>query len=187
MAALAAKQDLVPLLEQSLHALYLGTDPTARREADRWLQRLQRGAEGWELSDAILGGRTPLCPAPPNLQAHPLAAQAVQFASMTLHAKVSGDLHELSVDQASQLRGAALAHLDSWSGPGVPPVVAKKLCLAVRGPGGNQTLHGPRGASRHRRGARRGSSEGGAVEDREEELAGRCGRRMVVGAEGAGQ
>ena len=122
---------LVPVLAENLRSLYLGTDDAARRRADHFLQKIQRGPESWALADAILGGRTPFAPNPPNLDADAVSPHAVTFASMTLHCKVSGDLHELSGDQASALRQAALTHLDTWSAQNVPIAVPKKLCLAV--------------------------------------------------------
>jgi len=122
--------ELFQALGDNLGHMYLGSDPGERRKADHWLQRLQRAPQGWALADTILGGRTAFCGAG-DLGAHPLATHAVQFAAMTLHAKVSSDLHQLSIDQATALRGATLDHLARWSGPGIPPAVVKKLGLAV--------------------------------------------------------
>ena len=91
---MAATPDLVPVLAENLRSLYLGTDDAARRRADHFLQKIQRGPESWALADAILGGRTPFAPNPPDLTADAVSPHAVTFASMTLHCKVSGDLHE---------------------------------------------------------------------------------------------
>ena len=63
---MAATPDLVPVLAENLRSLYLGTDDAARRRADHFLQKIQRGPESWALADAILGGRTPFAPNPPN-------------------------------------------------------------------------------------------------------------------------
>ena len=60
---------LVPVLAENLRSLYLGTDDAARRRADHFLQKIQRGPESWALADAILGGRTPFAPSPPDLTA----------------------------------------------------------------------------------------------------------------------
>lgn len=128
---MAATPELVQFLAENLRNLYLGTDDAARRRADHFLQKIQRGPESWALADAILGGRTPFAPRPPDLSADAVSPHAVTFASMTLHCKVSGDLHELSGDQASALRQAALGHLNTWSAQGVPIAVTKKLSLAV--------------------------------------------------------
>ena len=121
----------MPVLAENLSASYMGADDAARRRADHFLQKIQRGPESWALADAILGGRTPFAPNPSNLDADAVSPHAVTFASMTLHCKVSGDFHELSGDQASALRQAALTHLDTWSAQNVPIAVPKKLCLAV--------------------------------------------------------
>ncbi|KAH8065829.1 hypothetical protein JL722_212 [Aureococcus anophagefferens] len=126
-----ADQEMLALLATNLQAMYHGTDAAQRRSADAFLQKLQREASGWGLADAILGGRTPFASGPGDLASNALGAEAVTFASMTLHAKVSGDLHELSPEQAVSLRGAALDHLARWSGVGVPGVVVKKLGLTV--------------------------------------------------------
>ena len=122
---------MLALLATNLQAMYHGTDAAQRRSADAFLQKLQREASGWGLADAILGGRTPFASGPGDLASNALGAEAVTFASMTLSAKVSGDLHELSPEQAVALRGAALDHLARWSGVGVPGVVVKKLGLTV--------------------------------------------------------
>ena len=71
---------------ENLNHMFVGTDAAQRRRADHFLQRLQRGPQGWGLADAILGGRTGFCGAG-DLGPHPLAAHAVQFAAMTLHAR----------------------------------------------------------------------------------------------------
>ncbi|KAH8078145.1 hypothetical protein JL720_9823 [Aureococcus anophagefferens] len=134
-----ADQEMLALLATNLQAMYHGTDAAQRRSADAFLQKLQREASGWGLADAILGGRTPFASGPGDLASNALGAEAVTFASMTLHAKVSGDLHELSPEQAVSLRGAALDHLARWSGVGVPGVVVKKLGLTVAALAGMRT------------------------------------------------
>ena len=123
---------MLAALGSNLEAMYgPGTDPARRRAADVWLQKLQREQSGWGLADAILGGRTPFAGSDGTLGTCPCANEAVTFAALTLHAKVSGDLHELSPDQAVQLRGAALGHLDRWATARAPGAVVKKLGLSV--------------------------------------------------------
>ncbi|KAJ8611016.1 hypothetical protein CTAYLR_007057 [Chrysophaeum taylorii] len=124
------EQEMLTLLRMNLQAMYHGTNSSERRCADRFLQKLQRDSSGWGLADAILGGRTPLAPLE-NLSAQPLACEALLFAAMTLHVKVSGDLHELSGEQQVQLREAAIEHLRRWGRGSTPPALVKKLALAV--------------------------------------------------------
>lgn len=121
------------MLRSNLQAMYHGKSSSERKSADKFLQKLQRDSGGWQLADAILGGRTQLASLE-GFASEPLASEALVFAAMTLNVKVCGDLHELSAEEQGGLRDASLAHLSHWgTAVGAPPALVKKLALAVAG------------------------------------------------------
>lgn len=127
---MAVAEEMLADVRLHLEAMYNGSKATERRVADRYLQKLQRDASGWALADAILGGRTPLASLE-TFDSQPLAKEALIFAAMTLHVKVCGDLHSLSVEQQAHLRQVALGHLSRWGTTPKLHTVTKKVALAV--------------------------------------------------------
>jgi len=94
---------------QALQALYVGTDPAMKKQADDWLTQFQQTPVAWQVSDQILT-RTD---APPEFRF---------FAAQTMRTKVQFDFYELPADSYGGLRDSLLNHIERFAAPEHQPI-----------------------------------------------------------------
>ncbi|KAJ1922290.1 Nuclear import receptor [Mycoemilia scoparia] len=103
-----------------LETLYKNSDPSAKKQANDWLQDFQKKPEAWMVVDTIL--RTPLSE---------LQAEAKMFSAQTLRNKIINDLSDLDSSAVNSLKDSLIAHLKDAQSQ--PQSLIIQLCLSLAG------------------------------------------------------